>query len=39
MFDLPSREDVASVVITAGVVLSKAEPTMLPHVAKRRKSA
>jgi ATP-dependent Clp protease ATP-binding subunit ClpX len=39
MFDLPSREDVASVVITADVVLSKAEPTMLPHVAKRRKSA
>ena len=39
MFDLPSREDIASVVITAGVVLSKAEPTMIPHVTKRRKSA
>ncbi|WP_066291975.1 ATP-dependent Clp protease ATP-binding subunit ClpX [Arthrobacter sp. B6] len=39
MFDLPSREDVASVVITADVVLSKAEPTMIPHVTKRRKSA
>ena len=39
MFDLPSREDVASVVITAGVVLHKAEPTILPHVTKRRKSA
>ncbi|MDR6417428.1 ATP-dependent Clp protease ATP-binding subunit ClpX [Pseudarthrobacter sulfonivorans] len=39
MFDLPSREDVASVVITADVVLSKAEPTLIPHVTKRRKSA
>ncbi|MDQ0678129.1 ATP-dependent Clp protease ATP-binding subunit ClpX [Arthrobacter pascens] len=39
MFDLPSREDVASVVITADVVLSKAEPTLGAHVAKRRKSA
>ncbi|WP_104060839.1 ATP-dependent Clp protease ATP-binding subunit ClpX [Arthrobacter sp. 4R501] len=39
MFDLPSREDVASVVITADVVLSKAEPTLVPHVTKRRKSA
>ncbi|TLM86214.1 ATP-dependent Clp protease ATP-binding subunit ClpX [Pseudarthrobacter sp. NamE2] len=39
MFDLPSREDVASVVITADVVLKGAEPTMIPHAAKRRKSA
>jgi ATP-dependent Clp protease ATP-binding subunit ClpX len=39
MFDLPSREDVASVVITADVVLSKAEPTLGAHVTKRRKSA
>jgi ATP-dependent Clp protease ATP-binding subunit ClpX len=39
MFDLPSREDIASVVITAPVVLSKAEPTMIAHVTKRRKSA
>ena len=39
MFDLPSREDVASVVITADVVLNKAEPTLVPHVTKRRKSA
>ncbi|MEW1950730.1 ATP-dependent Clp protease ATP-binding subunit ClpX [Pseudarthrobacter sp902506025] len=39
MFDLPSREDVASVVITEDVVLRDAEPTMIPHVAKRRKSA
>jgi ATP-dependent Clp protease ATP-binding subunit ClpX len=39
MFDLPSREDIASVVITAEVVLSKAEPTMIAHVTKRRKSA
>lgn len=39
MFDLPSREDVASVVITADVVLSKAEPTLIPHETKRRKSA
>jgi ATP-dependent Clp protease ATP-binding subunit ClpX len=39
MFDLPSREDVASVVITEDVVLKGAEPTMIPHVAKRRKSA
>jgi ATP-dependent Clp protease ATP-binding subunit ClpX len=39
MFDLPSREDVASVVITEDVVLRGAEPTLIPHVAKRRKSA
>ncbi|WP_457950397.1 ATP-dependent Clp protease ATP-binding subunit ClpX [Pseudarthrobacter sp. alpha12b] len=39
MFDLPSREDVASVVITEDVVLRGAEPTIIPHVAKRRKSA
>ncbi|MDQ0119028.1 ATP-dependent Clp protease ATP-binding subunit ClpX [Pseudarthrobacter defluvii] len=39
MFDLPSREDVASVVITEDVVLRGSEPTMIPHVAKRRKSA
>jgi ATP-dependent Clp protease ATP-binding subunit ClpX len=39
MFDLPSREDVASVVITSDVVLKKAEPTLIPHVTKRRKSA
>jgi ATP-dependent Clp protease ATP-binding subunit ClpX len=39
MFDLPSREDVASVVITEDVVLRGAEPTVIPHVTKRRKSA
>ncbi|WP_104045205.1 ATP-dependent Clp protease ATP-binding subunit ClpX [Arthrobacter sp. ZGTC412] len=39
MFDLPSREDVASVVVTEDVVLNGAEPTMIPHVTKRRKSA
>src|SRR6476620_1231285 len=39
MFDLPSSEDVASVVITEDVVRRGAEPTMIPHVAKRRKSA
>ncbi|MDJ0319839.1 ATP-dependent Clp protease ATP-binding subunit ClpX [Pseudarthrobacter sp. PS3-L1] len=41
MFDLPSREDIASVVITADVVLNKAEPTLVAHEspAKRRKSA
>jgi ATP-dependent Clp protease ATP-binding subunit ClpX len=39
MFDLPSREDVASVVITRDVVLSGVEPTIVPHAAKRRKSA
>ncbi|VXB44439.1 protein unfolding ATPase required for presentation of proteins to proteases; Maxwell's demon [Arthrobacter sp. 9AX] len=39
MFDLPSREDVASVVITEDVVLRGAEPTVVPHVTKRRKSA
>jgi ATP-dependent Clp protease ATP-binding subunit ClpX len=39
MFDLPSREDVASVVITEDVVLRGAEPTIIPHAAKRRKSA
>ncbi|WP_426996033.1 ATP-dependent Clp protease ATP-binding subunit ClpX [Pseudarthrobacter sp. N5] len=38
MFDLPSRDDIASVVITADVVLSKGQPTMITHdvVAKRR---
>jgi ATP-dependent Clp protease ATP-binding subunit ClpX len=38
MFDLPSRDDVASVVITADVVAKRAEPTLLSHevVAKRR---
>ncbi|WP_425861815.1 ATP-dependent Clp protease ATP-binding subunit ClpX [Arthrobacter sp. TWP1-1] len=38
MFDLPSREDIATVVITAEVVGKKAEPTLIPHevVAKRR---
>ena len=38
MFDLPSREDIASVVITADVVAKKAQPTMIAHdvVAKRR---
>ena len=38
MFDLPSRDDVASVVITEDVVANKAEPTMVSHdvVAKRR---
>ncbi len=38
MFDLPSREDIATVVITADVVGKKAEPTLIPHevVAKRR---
>lgn len=38
MFDLPSREDIATVVITADVVSRKAEPTLIPHevVAKRR---
>ena len=39
MFDLPSREDVASVVITEDVVLKGAEPTIVSHVTKRRKSA
>ncbi|MFD5277925.1 ATP-dependent Clp protease ATP-binding subunit ClpX [Pseudarthrobacter sp. NPDC058362] len=39
MFDLPSREDVASVVITRDVVLNGVEPTIVPHAAKRRKSA
>ncbi|MET1156437.1 ATP-dependent Clp protease ATP-binding subunit ClpX [Arthrobacter sp.] len=38
MFDLPSREDIASVVITADAVLNKADPTLISHdvVAKRR---
>lgn len=38
MFDLPSRDDIASVVITADVVSKKAQPTMIAHevVAKRR---
>ncbi|PYI38204.1 ATP-dependent Clp protease ATP-binding subunit ClpX [Arthrobacter psychrolactophilus] len=38
MFDLPSRADIATVVITADVVAKKAEPTLIPHevAAKRR---
>ncbi|SDJ95069.1 ATP-dependent Clp protease ATP-binding subunit ClpX [Arthrobacter cupressi] len=38
MFDLPSRDDIASVVITADAVAKKAPPTMIAHevVAKRR---
>ncbi|HKU32152.1 ATP-dependent Clp protease ATP-binding subunit ClpX [Arthrobacter sp. NyZ413] len=38
MFDLPSRDDIASVVITADAVTKKAQPTMIAHevVAKRR---
>ena len=37
MFDLPSREDIATVVITADVVAKKAEPTLIPHeVAAKR---
>ncbi|POH58869.1 ATP-dependent Clp protease ATP-binding subunit ClpX [Arthrobacter glacialis] len=38
MFDLPSREDIATVVITADVVGKKSEPTLIPHevAAKRR---
>ena len=39
MFDLPSRDDIATVVITEEVVAQKAEPTMIPHDVKRRKSA
>ncbi|MCU1564268.1 MAG: clpX, partial [Arthrobacter sp.] len=40
MFDLPSRDDIASVVITAEVVAEKAAPTLIAHDAvKRRKSA
>ncbi|CAH0327769.1 ATP-dependent Clp protease ATP-binding subunit ClpX [Microbacterium sp. Bi128] len=40
MFDLPSRDDVASVVITEEVVTKKATPTMIAHdEVKRRKSA
>ena len=38
MFDLPSREDVASVVISREAVTEKAEPTLISHdvVTKRR---
>jgi len=38
MFDLPSRDDIASVVITADAVGKKGQPTMIAHevVAKRR---
>ncbi|WP_125612509.1 ATP-dependent Clp protease ATP-binding subunit ClpX [Specibacter cremeus] len=38
MFDLPSREDIATVVVTADVVNRVAAPTLIPHdvVAKRR---
>ncbi|MFJ4025780.1 ATP-dependent Clp protease ATP-binding subunit ClpX [Paenarthrobacter sp. NPDC089989] len=38
MFDLPSRDDIATVVITEDVVAKKMQPTMIAHdvVAKRR---
>ena len=38
MFDLPSREDIARVVITREAVTEKAEPTLISHdvIAKRR---
>ena len=39
MFDLPSRDDIATVIITEDVVSKKAEPTMIAHDVKRRKSA
>ncbi|MBP2414289.1 ATP-dependent Clp protease ATP-binding subunit ClpX [Arthrobacter stackebrandtii] len=42
MFDLPSREDIATVVVTAAVVAKTAEPTLIPHevvVKRRNKSA
>ena len=42
MFDLPSRDDVATVVITADTVENKAEPTLISHAVatkRRNKSA
>jgi len=39
MFDLPSRDDIATVVITEDVVSKKAAPTLIAHDVKRRKSA
>ncbi len=41
MFDLPSREDVAEVVVTRETVMDGAEPTLLSHavVAKRNKKS
>ena len=42
MFDLPSREDIARVVITREAVTEKAEPTLISHdviVKRRNKSA
>ncbi|MDQ0820634.1 ATP-dependent Clp protease ATP-binding subunit ClpX [Arthrobacter sp. V4I6] len=39
MFELPSRDDIATVIITEEVVSRKAQPTMIPHDVKRRKSA
>ncbi|QCB97307.1 ATP-dependent Clp protease ATP-binding subunit ClpX [Arthrobacter sp. PAMC25564] len=40
MFDLPSRDDIATVVITEAVVAKKAAPTLIAHDSvKRRKSA
>ena len=38
MFELPSREDIASAVVTADVVREGGQPTLIPHdvVAKRR---
>ncbi|MHA7282708.1 ATP-dependent Clp protease ATP-binding subunit ClpX [Arthrobacter sp. TMS2-4] len=39
MFDLPSREDIATVVITEDVVAKRAEPTLISHeVASKRRN-
>ena len=42
MYDVPSREDVAKVVVTAEVVRDNVTPTLVPRVAetpKKRKTA
>jgi ATP-dependent Clp protease ATP-binding subunit ClpX len=39
MYDVPSRDDIARVVITGEVVRSSVNPTLVPREAKRPKRA
>jgi ATP-dependent Clp protease ATP-binding subunit ClpX len=36
MFDVPSREDVAKVVVTAEVVLDNVNPTLVPRQVEKK---
>jgi ATP-dependent Clp protease ATP-binding subunit ClpX len=39
MYELPSRDDIAKVVIDAGVVLEKVNPTLVPRSARKSPSS